>query len=70
MLSNYKKLNLSDYSDVQDEAAGVFEGVAATIQGDEVIVRKQSEDDYDQEGDVKVSWEYVPAGDKYTIFAQ
>lgn len=48
----------------------MFEGVAATIQGDEVIVRKVSEDDYDQEGDVKVSWEYVPAGDKYTIFAQ
>jgi hypothetical protein len=40
------------------------------INGDEVIVRKLSDDDYDQEGDVKVSWEYVPAGDKYTIFAQ
>lgn len=40
MLSNYKKLNLGDYGDVEEEAAGVFEGVKAFINGDEVIVRK------------------------------
>lgn len=40
LLSNFKKLNLSDYADVEEEAAGVFSGVKAFINGDEVIVRK------------------------------